>query len=114
MGTGKTTLMRMIKLGVDKDTDRILTVWFDAWRYEKEKYLAVIPFLRQIKIALENERAKNRKTTRWDILREGLERTFTAFVESAELSIDVPGFRINHDKVGKISQRNEVNGLNTY
>jgi predicted KAP-like P-loop ATPase len=54
-GTGKTTLMKMIKgeLEKDKDKDKILTVWFDAWRYEKEKYLAVIPFLRQIRIALE-------------------------------------------------------------
>jgi len=26
------------------DSDRkIVTVWFDAWRYEKEEYLAVIP-----------------------------------------------------------------------
>ena len=72
--------MRMIEKELDKDNEKILTVWFDAWRYEREKYLAVIPFLRQIRIALENERAKNKKTTRWDILKEGLERTFTAFV----------------------------------
>src|SRR5215212_3795553 len=51
-GTGKTTLMRMIEKELIKDIDKdeILTVWFDAWRYEKEKYLAVIPFLRQVRI----------------------------------------------------------------
>lgn len=51
-GTGKTTLMKMIerKLG---NHDDILVVWFDAWKYEKEKYLAVIPFIRTIKIELE-------------------------------------------------------------
>jgi len=42
--------MRMIeKELIDKDREKILTVWFDPWRYEKEKYLAVIPFLRQIR-----------------------------------------------------------------
>ena len=90
-GTGKTTLMRMIKAELDKDPDRILTVWFDAWRYEREKHLAVIPFLRQIRIALENDLAKNRKTSRWDMLRSGLDRTFTAFLESTQLSVSVPG-----------------------
>jgi predicted KAP-like P-loop ATPase len=51
-GTGKTTLMRMIEQEFDNehDKEKILTVWFDAWRYEKEKYLAVIPFLRQVRI----------------------------------------------------------------
>jgi predicted KAP-like P-loop ATPase len=43
-GTGKTTLMKMIKRELDKDNEKILTVWFDAWRYEKEKYLAVLWF----------------------------------------------------------------------
>jgi predicted KAP-like P-loop ATPase len=51
-GSGKTTLMRMIEQEFDNehDKEKILTVWFDAWSYEKEKYLAVIPFLRQVKI----------------------------------------------------------------
>ena len=44
-GTGKTTLMLMIrnflvKEGASKDDQKIVTVWFDAWRYEKEQYLA--------------------------------------------------------------------------
>ena len=91
-GTGKTTLMRMIeKELIDKDRERILTVWFDAWRYEKERYLAVIPFLRQIRIALENEREKDKKTTRWDKLKKALERTSVAFIQSVEVSLDVPG-----------------------
>jgi hypothetical protein len=32
----------------------ILTVWFNAWKYENERYLAVVPFLRTIKITLDN------------------------------------------------------------
>lgn len=92
-GTGKTTLMRMIKRELDKDNEKILTVWFDAWRYENEKHLAVIPFLRQIRIVLENDLAKEKdgKTQRWTILREGLRRTFAAFIESTQLSVSIPG-----------------------
>jgi uncharacterized protein YjbI with pentapeptide repeats/molybdopterin-guanine dinucleotide biosynthesis protein A len=91
-GTGKTTLMRMIKRELDKDNEKVLTVWFDAWRYEKEKYLAVIPFLRQIRIALEKdlkkqEDGKNGKSSRWTVLRDGLEKTFTAFMVSTEFSV---------------------------
>jgi hypothetical protein len=92
-GTGKTTLMRMIEQEFDneRDKEKILTVWFDAWRYEKEKYLAVIPFLRQVRIKLENDVAKNRKTSRWNVLKEGLAKTFNAFTESTELSVAPPG-----------------------
>jgi hypothetical protein len=90
-GTGKTTLMKMIKEELDNDPDKILTVWFDAWRYEREKNLAVIPLLRQIRIALENDLTKNRKTSRWNTLRRGLDKTFTAFLESTQLSVSVPG-----------------------
>jgi hypothetical protein len=91
-GTGKTTLMRMIEQEIDneRDKEKILTVWFDAWRYEKEKYLAVIPFLRQVRIKLENDVAKNRKTSRWNVLKEGLGKTFTAFIESTEISVAPP------------------------
>jgi len=92
-GTGKTTLMKMIKRELDKDNEKVLTVWFDAWRYEKEKYLAVIPFLRQIRIALEKDLAKTEdgKSSRWTILRAGLEKTFTAFVLSTEFSVSPAG-----------------------
>lgn len=43
-GTGKTSLMSMTRQILDGH-DKIVTVWFDAWRYEREEYLAVIPFL---------------------------------------------------------------------
>ena len=34
-GTGKTTLMSMIRNKLENDK-KIITVWFDAWRYEKK------------------------------------------------------------------------------
>jgi hypothetical protein len=33
----------------------ILVVWFDAWRYENEKYLTIVPLIRSIKIAIDNK-----------------------------------------------------------
>jgi predicted KAP-like P-loop ATPase len=45
--TGKTSLMRMIEQELKNDRD-MLVVWFEAWKYEKEEYLAVIPFLRTV------------------------------------------------------------------
>src|SRR6478609_3382789 len=58
-GTGKTTLMQMIKDQIDKnysnnETLWIKTVWFDAWRYEKEEYSAMIPLLRTIILSLKD------------------------------------------------------------
>ncbi len=51
-GTGKTSLMRMTKKILD-DNEKVITVWFDAWRYEREENLGVIPFLRTIKLTLD-------------------------------------------------------------
>ena len=61
-----------------------MVVWFDAWKYEKEKYLAVVPFLRTIKVALENSAIS--KAERWNKVRKGLEHTFTAFVNSININ----------------------------
>jgi uncharacterized protein YjbI with pentapeptide repeats len=55
-GTGKTTLMNMIKDEIDdKYSDIATTIWFDSWRYEREKYSAMIPLLRTIILSLENK-----------------------------------------------------------
>jgi KAP family P-loop domain len=54
-GTGKTTFMRMIKHEIDqKYSNNVETVWFDAWRYEKEQYSAMVPLLRTINLSLKN------------------------------------------------------------
>src|SRR5215212_4994385 len=92
-GTGKTTLMRMIEKELNRDNEKILTVWFDAWRYEREKNLAVIPFLRQVRVALEKDLAKkeNGKSQRWNKLRDSLEKTFIAFIISTDFSVSPGG-----------------------
>lgn len=86
-GSGKTTLMKMIKQKLDEDNnrDKILTVWFDAWRYEREKYLAIIPFLRLIRIALDKDSDK-KKNPKWRKVKKALQKTSTAFIESTDVS----------------------------
>ena len=49
--TGKTTLMNLIKKNledVDGSEGRILTVWFNAWRYEREENFATIALMKTI------------------------------------------------------------------
>ena len=84
-GTGKTSLMKMIKTKLkDKYKDDIITLWFEAWRYDRDKYLALIPFLRQLLIELENQSKDSRR--KWQRVREGVERTLSALGESVSLS----------------------------
>ena len=49
-GTGKTTLMQMMheKLKGDDYKECVVPVWFNAWLYEREKYLAIVPLLNTV------------------------------------------------------------------
>ncbi len=53
-GTGKTTLMRLIQKQLQEKNDetKMVTVWFNAWRYEREEQFAVIPLLKTIAYAI--------------------------------------------------------------
>jgi len=46
-GTGKSTLMKTIRKELKRDPS-IVTVWFNAWRYEREEYL-IVPLLDTIR-----------------------------------------------------------------
>lgn len=50
-GSGKTTLMRLIQEKL-RTNDQILTVWFNAWRYEREDHFALIALLKTIAFAM--------------------------------------------------------------
>jgi Cdc6-like AAA superfamily ATPase len=84
-GTGKTTLMQMIRshLKESKHKDKILTVWFDPWKYEKDQFLALIPLLKLIETEIEN----NKNTNSWNKIKEGVENTLTSFIESSKFNI---------------------------
>ena len=54
-GTGKTTLMKVVenKLNdISLKSEHILTVWFNAWRYEREDQFAIIALLKSIAFAM--------------------------------------------------------------
>jgi energy-coupling factor transporter ATP-binding protein EcfA2 len=50
-GSGKTTLMRLMQRQL-KDNENVVTVWFSAWRYEKEAHL-IVPLLDVLRDELE-------------------------------------------------------------
>ena len=61
-GTGKTTLMKSIEKEFEKDKENVISVWFDAWKYENEKEFALIPLLKTINYSIKednNEKKKN-------------------------------------------------------
>lgn len=65
-GIGKTTLMEMVWNKMKRDDKNILTVWFDAWRFEREENIAVVPFLRTVAIELErNQQRLANKNKTW-------------------------------------------------
>lgn len=52
-GTGKTTLMKLIQHKLGNDKDELLTVWFNAWRYEREEDLSIIALMKTIAFAVD-------------------------------------------------------------
>jgi type I restriction-modification system DNA methylase subunit len=67
--------MRLIKETL-KNNRKVLTVWFDPWRYENEEYLAVIPLLRTIRLSLQQFIDANQidvEKGKWKKLKESLE-----------------------------------------
>jgi predicted KAP-like P-loop ATPase len=90
-GTGKTTLMRLMKETL-KNNRKVLTVWFDPWRYENEEYLAVIPLLRTIRLSLQQFTDENQidvEKSRWKKLKESLEFSMEAFLNSMTLKVGI-------------------------
>ena len=52
--TGKTTMMK----GIEKEIvgqNKLIAVWFDAWRYENEEHHAAVPLLKKIAYSIEND-----------------------------------------------------------
>jgi predicted KAP-like P-loop ATPase len=104
-GTGKTTMMKMIeKQLTDNYPSDVLPVWFNAWKYEREKYLAAVPLLRTIKITL--NKYKNSKSGNWQKVEKALGKTFNAFVGSADLTITAGASKINLEKFADLVRAN--------
>jgi predicted KAP-like P-loop ATPase len=99
-GTGKTSLMLMIK-EILEDSPQVVTVWFDAWRYEREQNLAVIPFLRTIKLTLDaSEKSRDGK---WEGVKKGIVRSAIAFIKSSKVTYGVPGVATAESDFGSVA-----------
>ena len=57
-GTGKTTLMRHVQNRIESSEYELPTIWFNAWRYEREQVLATMPLVAVILDALTKELEK--------------------------------------------------------
>lgn len=56
-GTGKTTLMKAIEKNIDRKgisekDQKVLTIWFNAWQYEREENLATVSLMKTVAYAM--------------------------------------------------------------
>ncbi len=63
-GTGKTTLMKVIEKhllekGIFENEQTILSVWFNAWKHERENSIATHSLLKTVAYAMENHKKFN-------------------------------------------------------
>jgi hypothetical protein len=88
-GTGKTSLMRLIESRLASDP-RIVTVWFNAWRYEKEEH-PIVPLVGTIIQELERHQSlkRNLGDTGKSLIRA---LRAIAYGFSAKSKVKVPGF----------------------
>lgn len=102
-GSGKTTLMRAIQQQLDTRPE-IVTVWFNAWRYEKEPHL-IVPLLDTLREKL----AARAESAQMPAAEVGLARRAAAavgragkaFLAGATLSAGLPGLGVTLEP-GKI------------
>ncbi len=125
-GTGKTTLMQMIRKKLEESAHKedIIVVWFDAWWYENEKYSAVIPLIRTIKIAVDNKIVDEMRHTGLASagltrLRKGVTNVLGGVAKSATLNANFLGTGVSLD-VEKLTENLasegsvEINGEKIY
>jgi predicted KAP-like P-loop ATPase len=88
-GTGKTSLMQLVKSKL-ADRDNIVTVWFNAWRYEQEEH-PIVPLVGTIVRELERHKSfKQHMKDGGQALVRALPAIAYGF--SAKSKVKVPGF----------------------
>lgn len=109
-GSGKTTLMQAVRRRLAGD-DRVVTVCFNAWRYEKDPHM-VIPLLDVLRDALRDaDRAGAAPWARDAAVAVG--RAGRALLAGVKLSVDaVPGFKIDFEpsKVIETASKSDSKG----
>jgi KAP family P-loop domain len=92
-GSGKTTLMRAIEREVQAD-EAVVTLWFNAWRYEREEHL-IVPLLDTLREALKEwaERPDRDPTLRERAKRAAatVSRAAGALLAGLSITAGIPG-----------------------
>ncbi|MFA7485615.1 MAG: P-loop NTPase fold protein, partial [Phycisphaerae bacterium] len=93
-GEGKTSVLRLAKELVEKNDEKIVTVWFNAWQYGKEQH-PLIPLVSTIAQAVNKKLKSNTKIE--SKLKSGLSKMSRAlraiaYGFSATGKVSVPGF----------------------
>jgi predicted KAP-like P-loop ATPase len=111
-GSGKTTLMRAIQRTLDAD-DRVITMWFNAWRYERERHLVgpLLDVLRgQLKEWVKEQEKRRAAEDKLATVRRALRklrRFLHAFVSAVTVSAGVPGGPAMEVNAGQMAQAME-------
>ena len=88
-GTGKTSLMRLVQSYLDGQ-ENVVTVWFNAWRYEREEH-PIVPLVATIIRELERNKTFTAKLSEGGrMLIRSLRAVAYGF--SAKSKVKVPGF----------------------
>ncbi|HEY9205406.1 MAG TPA: P-loop NTPase fold protein [Candidatus Methanoperedens sp.] len=104
-GTGKSSLMLMIKELVEKN-DYIKTIWFNPWKYDKKEELwnaLIQTILYRIAEDDDRDKVKNKakelaKSTSWLLLKKGLS-TLTAGIISEENVENIKDVIVKEDEI---------------
>lgn len=107
-GSGKTTLMQAARRQL-AGHDRVVTVWFNVWRYEKDPHL-IIPLLDVLRDALQ-DRARTAPWARDAAVTVG--RAGGALLAGLKLSVDtIPCFKIDFEpgKVIEVINKSDSKG----
>jgi ABC-type enterochelin transport system ATPase subunit len=98
-GTGKTTLMRAVQQLLAKDAG-VVTVWFTAWRYEREQHLIVplLDVLRQsLLVKADDNYVGEERASRAKRAAESVGKAGRAFLAGLNLSLITPVFQASLD-----------------
>lgn len=100
-GTGKTTLMQMIRAVVDQKSEQFITVWFNAWQYDHEDH-PIIPLIVSISRTLEEYEKRFQQALKREMM-EGI-GALTSALQSllygfgVKYNLDYPDFSSLNEK----------------
>ncbi|RMF32503.1 MAG: hypothetical protein D6752_00045, partial [Candidatus Nitrosothermus koennekii] len=79
-GVGKTSFLKSLANELDKD-ESIITVFFNAWRYEREEEYAIIPLLKSMYFAIDSNSSKFKDVDKVQRLKEIFRRVIDTITQ---------------------------------